>query len=308
MSFAEYLAAKFALDERSLNRGVHAALMNCLRAMPDLDCLDVGAGTGATLARMLRWRPLGSWRLTALDRDPGLIELACEAAEKALAASGHEPKKAVAAVRSRDSGIEIRFAACDLASYRPQSRYDLVTAHAFLDLVPLAPALAAFGRWLRAGGLLYATINCDGAPELAPCYRDEGFESALLACYAASMEARRVDGLATGGAYCGRRLGTLLVLHGFSVVEAGRSDWHIDPTDGGYRDSDGACLETLLNLIWKEGCSSGQFDAAALRCWREERRRMLHACELAMRVPNTDVLARYTGDAPERKQVVPAGD
>lgn len=307
MSFAEFLTAKFALDERSLNPAVHAALLNCLRAMPELDCLDVGAGTGATVARMLRWRPSGSWRLTALDRDPGLIELACETAREVLAASGHEPMKALAAVRSRDSRIGIRFAACDLSSYRPESRYDLVTAHAFLDLVPLAPALAAFGRWLRPGGLLYATINCDGAPELAPAYRVQGFESALLACYAASMEARRVDGIATGGAHCGRRLAALLPEHGFCLVSAGRSDWRIGPAGEGYRDSDAACLETLLDLIWKEGRTSGQFEAMALERWRADRRRMLHACELEMHVPNSDVLARYTGDAPEGLQVIPAG-
>jgi SAM-dependent methyltransferase len=308
MSFAEFLAAKFALDERSLNPAVHAALIKCLRDMADLDCLDVGAGTGATVARMLGWRPLGSWRLTALDRDPALIELACEAARKILAASGHRPSEAHAAVMSAGSGIEVRFAACELAEYRPSGRYDLITAHAFLDLVPLAPTLAAFGRWLRPGSLLYATINCDGAPELAPAYRDEGFESALLACYAESMEKRRVGGIATGGVYCGRRLGALLPAHGFCLVEAGPSDWHIDLAGEACRASDGACLETVLDLIGKEGRISGQFGAIALRRWRAERRRMLRACELEMRVPNTDVLARYTGDAPEGMHAVPAGD
>ena len=297
MSFAQYLAAKFALDERSLNPAVHAALMQWLCTMPELDCLDVGAGTGATAARMLRWRPLGSWRLTALERDPALVEIARAAALKVLSESEHAPADSAAAVRSRASGIEIRFAACELAAYEPEVAYDLICAHAFLDLVPLAPALAAFGRWLRPGGLLYATINCDGAPRLLPRYRNETFESALLDCYVASMESRRLGGLATGGAYCGRRLLALLPAHGFRVVSAGCSDWRIGAAAGAYPQSDGACMEALLDLIRKEGRSSGRFEAGDLRRWRDDRRHLLDAGALEMHVPNTDVLARYGDDA-----------
>ena len=54
VTFAEYLAAKFALDERSLNRVVREAFWNALRDLPSIACLDVGAGTGATIRRL--WR------------------------------------------------------------------------------------------------------------------------------------------------------------------------------------------------------------------------------------------------------------
>jgi SAM-dependent methyltransferase len=296
VSFADYLAAKFTLDERSLNPEVRSALLQCLRDMPSVECLDVGAGTGATVQRMLRWRSSQPWRMTALDCDAGLIEIAGEATRQLLEDSGERPVATDGAVRSRDGRIEVRFAACELGAHRPCSRYDLVTAHAVLDLVALAPVLDAFARWLRPGGLLYATINCDGEPEIWPRYRDAGFELALLGCYTESMEQRRVDGLRSGGAYCGRRLQALLPQHQFVLMAQGSSDWNIGPSGRSYRDCDQVCLNALLDLIWKEGRPSGRFNAEALERWWEDRMRMVQACTLEMRVPNRDLLARHQSE------------
>ena len=297
MPFAEFLAAKFALDERSLNAEVRSLFLQCLRDMPSLECLDVGAGTGATVQRLLRWRPSQPWRLTALDRDEGLIEVAREATRRMLAASDRQPVGAGEALRSEDGRIEVIFATCELGAHRPRSCYDVVTAHAVLDLVALAPTLDAFARWLRPGGLLYTSINCDGEPQIWPRYHDDGFELALLGCYTTSMEQRQVDGLRSGGAYCGRLLAALLPQEGFVLVAQGSSDWDIRPRFGAYRDRDQACLSALLDLICKEGRSSGRFEEEALQRWRGDRMRMLQACELALRIPNRDLLARREGEA-----------
>jgi SAM-dependent methyltransferase len=296
VSFADFLAAKFALDKRSLNPEVLSALLQCLRDMPSLECLDVGAGTGATVRRLLSWRPSQPWRLTALDRDADVIAIAHDTTRQVLAQAGERPAATAGTVRSHDGRIEVCFAACELAAHRPRSRYDLVTAHAVLDLVALAPTLTAFARWLRPDGLLYATINCDGEPEILPRYHDADFEHAVLACYTASMEERAVDGLRSGGAYCGRRLQALLPQRCFPLLAQGCSDWDIRPDCGAYRDRDPTCLKVLLDLMWKEASASGRFDEEALQCWREDRMRTVHACKLEMRVPNRDLLARYTAE------------
>lgn len=54
VSFAEYLGAKFDLDQRSLNREVGEALRQALNRLPKVECLDVGAGIGATARRLLQ--------------------------------------------------------------------------------------------------------------------------------------------------------------------------------------------------------------------------------------------------------------
>ena len=48
VAFADFLQAKFALDERSLDREVRAAFLDAMHSLPQVHCLDVGAGTGAT--------------------------------------------------------------------------------------------------------------------------------------------------------------------------------------------------------------------------------------------------------------------
>ena len=53
IAFADYLQAKFALDERSLNHEVRGAFLDALHSLPQIQCLDVGAGTCATLRRLL---------------------------------------------------------------------------------------------------------------------------------------------------------------------------------------------------------------------------------------------------------------
>jgi hypothetical protein len=74
--FADYLDAKFALDERSLNRNVREAFMDALHSLPRVQCLDVGAGTCATVRRFLNTALTKPLSVTLLDRDPGLLDIA----------------------------------------------------------------------------------------------------------------------------------------------------------------------------------------------------------------------------------------
>ena len=295
MFFADFLAAKYPLDQRSLNPIVRSALLHRLRDMPVLDCLDIGAGTGATVRRMLEWRASQPWRLTLLERDRDLMEHARGSTLRLLADHGCRPAWRGDRLERRDGRIVVSFVACALESFRPPTRYDAIVAHAVMDLVPLAPALARFANWLQPEGCVYAAINYDGQTELGPPYDDAQFESDLAACYNASMERREANGESTGGAYCGGRLQALLPAHGFDIVCAGASDWHIRPIGGRYLDQDEACLAVLIGLIAKEAIAADRFEVEAIARWREDRLQRLQARQLELRARNCDVLARYTG-------------
>ena len=290
MPLADFLAAKFELDQRSLNAAVRGALLERLDAMPQLRCLDVGAGTGASVRRLLDWRGHEPWRMTLVDRDEGLLAIARRESLHVLAARGHAPNDAEDAIRAARGSIVLRFAACELSAYVPDAPFDLVIAHAFLDLVPLAPALERFARWLAPGGCLYAAINCDGETALDPPYADAAFERELLVVYTESMERRRVDGEPTGGAFCGRRLEMLLPQHGFEIVRSGRSDWDIVPQR--YAEGDETCLVHLLGLMAKEARNARLGSEERLARWHEDRLRQVRARTLGLYVRNTDVLAR----------------
>jgi SAM-dependent methyltransferase len=292
--FADYLEAKFTLDERSLNREVRGAFLDALHSLPRIQCLDVGAGTCATLRRLLNSGLTTPLSLTALDRDPALLDLARREATGWLRALGLEPRMEAGAIQTEGERLTaIRFAAADLKDYRPDRPYNLITAHAFLDIAPLPDSLRLFTAWLQPGGYLYASINYDGDTALLPVYDDAAFEARLLGQYNHSMECRRVDGQVTGGAWCGRRLHGLLPEYGFDILAYGSSDWNITPFLGEYRDGDAVCLEALLETISGEGQSSGLFHQDQLERWREHRLRLSRQRRLGLIIHQLDLLARY---------------
>jgi SAM-dependent methyltransferase len=293
-SFAGYLKAKFALDERSLNREVRGAFLDALHSLPQIQCLDVGAGTCATLQRLLNSGLTTPLSLTALDRDPALLDIARQEAEGWLRALGLDPRIEAGAIRTQGERLTaIRFAVGELKDYRPDRLYNVITAHAFLDIAPLPEALRLFAAWLQPGGYLYASLNYDGDTALLPVYEDADFEARLLGHYNHTMERRRVDGRATGGAYCGRRLHGLLPEYGFDILAYGSSDWNIAPFLGEYRDSDAVCLNALLEMIRAEGQSSGLFHQDQLERWREDRLQLLRRRRLGLIIHQLDLLGRY---------------
>ncbi|HRO58152.1 MAG TPA: class I SAM-dependent methyltransferase [Burkholderiaceae bacterium] len=286
VSFVDFLQAKFDLDERSLARDVRAAFWQALRRLPSIDCLDVGAGSGATARRLLNGGLDSPLSLTLLDRDSALLELARESTERRLrelTGEGIEAHQRTFGGQPRGEAASIHFVTADLNEYRPARRFDVITAHAFLDIVPLPRTLRCFAAWLRPGGYLYATLAYDGDTSLLPAFEDSAFEDALLAHYDDTMEHRRVDGLPTGGARCGRRLYRMLPDHGFEILACGSSDWNITPSHGQYRDGDALCLQALLEMIDAEARRSGQFDAGRLDDWLEDRLRLGPASARARR-------------------------
>jgi hypothetical protein len=292
--FAEFLEAKFALDERSLNRDVREAFRSALRSLPRIECLDVGAGTCATFRRLLHSGLTNPLTLTALDRDRGLLDIARRNAEGWLRALGLSPRMEDGAIQTRGERLAaMRVAAGELKDHRPDRIYNIITAHAFLDLSPLPQVLRQFAAWLQPGGYLYASINYDGDTALMPAYEDAAFEARLLRDYNDTMELRRVDGQATGGAYCGRRLHALLPEYAFDIVARGGSDWNISPFAGEYRDGDAICLKALLEMIYGEGQRSGFFCQVELDRWHEERLRSLAERQLTLSVRQLDLLAQY---------------
>ncbi|MGD7037215.1 class I SAM-dependent methyltransferase [Methylotuvimicrobium buryatense] len=294
-AFAQFLQAKYALDQRSLNPAVWRHFLNELSGRNPLELLDVGTGTGAMLRRILQHSDRSAMRLTGLDIESGLLGIAETEIATVLRDKGFAVEKAaglLSAERGADR-IEFQCICTPLSEFQPASnRYDVITAHAFMDLVPLLQTLSCFHAGLKPGGLFYATINYDGETVVFPPYPDSEFEDALLQTYDASMEARRLNGSETGGAKCGRRLYGELLNAGFEIVSYGGSDWNITPEDGTYRDDDQAVLERLLGWIYSEGRRDSAIAREKLDRWLECRRQQRQERTLGIIVHQIDILAR----------------
>ena len=294
LDFSAYLDAKFALDSRSLNPTVLENLRRALALRSSLRCLDLGSGKGATIKRLVDLCPAASLEITALDLDPGLLTSGAEQLSQDFQKRGFQILRSATGLvaQTRTRRISIAFACDSALIWNPgMGEFDLIAAHAFMDLMPLAALCEKVLALLKPAGIFYASLNYDGETALIPPYPEESLEREILEYYDLSMEQRRLDHAATGGAYSGRRLVGALSRSGFEIEAYGASDWEITPLRGQYRDRDAACLQALLDMIHAEAQDSGRFNPELLARWYRERCAAIDVVRLGMIVHQLDILA-----------------
>lgn len=294
LPFRDYLDIKFDLDGRSLNRDVQAAFNKELMARREWSILDVGAGNGANLRRLINLHFPGILKVTAVDIDPELLEQAHRQLSLTLALKGFDLKtdQNLIQARRKKERIRIEFLETDLKQYTPKigKHFDVILAHAVLDLLPARKMIRRMSRWLKPGGMLYSTLNYDGGTWLFPAYRDESLEEKILKIYDDSMEQRTMWGLPIAGAHSGRRLHAECLKAGLDMISLGSSDWNLVPHYGSYRGLEKFCLEYLLGLIHKEAVASKQFSPVKLADWYKDRRLALASARLGLVCHQLDLL------------------
>jgi SAM-dependent methyltransferase len=306
VDFPSYLEAKIGVDDRSLHPRLLQAVRERIRGQQSARLLDIGTGTGAMLRRLLGPSLEAGAELVGLDPDPRSLEVAGERIRQELEDSGSaadrpDPEPSMASGshdgilwgRLRLRLLQGELFGEGLVEQLGGRRFDLVTAHAVLDLLPLRRALGRIRELLRPGGWLYATINYDGLTVLLPSYENPSLERRLLELYDLSMEARRVGGRAAAGSLSGRRLCESLPGCGFAIRDAGASDWLVmaQPQPAlGRADGRGVFLRTLLTFIATEALAGG-LDPAALRRWYRRRLEAIEDGSLTLIAHQLDVLA-----------------
>jgi SAM-dependent methyltransferase len=307
VDFPTYLEAKIAVDDESLNPRLLRRVRRRVRRLGAAQLLDVGTGTGAMLRRLLRFLPQppdGGTALFGLDVERRSLEMAAAGLRSDLNESGFSLREAptpeVISISTRGTGgrqgprVELVLGGLldpRLSDRLGGSSFDLVSAHAVLDLLPLEQALDAIRRLLRPGGLLYATLNYDGLTTLIPPYRDPELEIRLLERYERSMEERREDGLLTGGRFSGRRLCGCLPGLGYTILGAGTSDWVVFPGRRGHSPGHRLFLRALLTFMAGEALAAEGLPRAGVEGWYRERLEAVEAGTLSLVAHQLDVLA-----------------
>lgn len=304
---AEYLDAKKSVDDRALNRYVWNALADALQeqsAPLPLRVLEVGAGSAAMQQRLLEWRLFRSDAVVdVLDTNADLLRLGRERLAASAPAHGFtvtDRSDTHLCLERPGARLRYRFVAANVVEYAARAgihaSYDLLLAHAFLDLVHLPTAVPSLLQLLAPGGLFYFTLVFDGSTAFEPTL-DPDLDALVERLYHDSMDRRFAPGGGpSGGSRSGRRLFPVLRECGAHVLAAGASDWRVRPDPSGrYLAREATFLDHILTFFERSLGDDPSLDARHLHAWLAARRAQLERAELHFQAHHLDYVGRVSG-------------
>ncbi len=288
-SFPHYLLSKQSVDDRALNRNVLNSLKANLPAAP-IRIIEVGAGIGTMLARLIRWDVVIKADYILVDEMTENIQTAREwiplwAGESGLSVERSGENQLRVFDQTRD--VRIRLECADVFDFIQKNKEpaDLLIAHAFLDLLPMPesmPRLLALTKHLA-----WLTINFDGVTSLEPTI-DSALDERIERLYHATMDSR-----ATGGdSRAGRHLFGHLHKAGADVLAAGASDWVVHAVGGKYIADEEYFLHFILHFFEESLTGHAELDAAEFASWIQKRRAQIERGELVYIAHQMDFLAK----------------
>lgn len=301
ISFTHYLAAKKTVDDRALNRHVWEALANRVRSAGRLRVLELGAGIGTMVERAWEWGLLtGEVAYTLLDADAACIAAVPERLTAWAKGRGIEPERLGERrlqLRGGARRVTLDFVAADALEFAQRDHaelWDMLIAHAFLDLIDVPAALPHLLALLRPGGLFYFTLNFDGVTTFEPVL-DPALDAQIERLYHETMDRRIVNGLSSGDSRTGRHLFTHLLRAGATILAAGSSDWVVFPGPAGYPANEASFLHAILQTVENALHGYPELDAAQFAAWIAARQEQVERAELTYIAHQIDVLGTVPG-------------
>ena len=300
-NFVRYLAAKKSIDDRALNRHVLQSLNRALsnRASKNpLRILEVGAGIGTMVERLLDWQVLNNAAYTAVDSDPKTIAEACRrlpqwAKRSGYALNGQCPEKM--ALQKGNQNILVEFEVIEMgdlvAREKGRRSWDLLIANAFLDLIDVPSSLRLLFSLLRGGGLFYFTINFDGVTIFQPEI-DTVLDTKITALYHRTMNQRVTSGKPSGDSRTGRHLFATLQGCGGEVLDAGNSDWVVFAGSNGYPEDESYFLHHIIHTVQTALNGHPDIDSKLFAAWIRERHDQVEQGMLVYIAHQLDFLGR----------------
>lgn len=288
-SFPRYLLAKQAIDDRALNRDVLDALRAQLPNRP-VRVIEVGAGMGNMLARLISWDVLRFADYVHVDSMAENIAFALEWIPRWATQAG------MCAERTGSNELRIYDAArevcvtleqADVMEYiaREPMPGDLLVAHAFLDLLPMPASMPKLLSLTR--GLAWLTINFDGVSSLEPVI-DAALDAQIERLYHGTMD----DRPSGGDSRAGRHLFGHLRDAGAEVLAAGASDWVVYARNAQYPKGEDYFLHFILHFYEEALTGHPELDQAAFAEWLAKRRGQIERGELIYIAHQMDYLAK----------------
>lgn len=276
-SFTRYLAAKKSVDDRALNEHTWQSVAGALPRRR-MRVLEIGAGIGTMVERVVERRLFAAdVAYTAIDAQPANIE---EARRR---------------LRKLPESFTLRLEAIDLFDFAAREQgnkqWDLLIAHAFLDLMDLPRTLPLLFSLLKPDGLFYFTLNFDGATILQPLI-DPEIDPQIMALYHRTMDERIIDGRRSGDSQTGRHLFAQIKAAGGEVLAAGSSDWVVFAGKDGYPADETYFLQFIIHTVQQALQGHPELDQSLFEAWIAQRQAQIAAGTLVYIAHQLDFCGR----------------
>jgi hypothetical protein len=308
-SFTRFLAAKKSVDDRAINRQVWDRLAHSLhpasREFP-LHILEVGAGIGTMIERFIEWELVSYACYTALDNSEENADVAVRRLETWASERGMQVLRSAQSLTLQDGNhiFRVSFEIADLhdflASKSDSQHWDLLVAHAFLDLVDVPTTLPGLFRMLGPEGLFLLTINFDGVSILEPSI-DPILDEHVLDLYHRAMDNRLIMGKPSGDSRTGRHLFQHLKSAGAEILSSGASDWVVFAGSQGYPGDEAYFLHFIIHTIEQALTGHPELDKDRFVDWIRERQAQIERGELVYIAHQIDFFGRMGAKAPLEK-------
>ncbi len=275
--FTRYLAAKKTVDDRALNAHVWQTLRQNLPAQPNI--LEIGAGIGTMVERLAEQQFISSVNYTVIDNQPENIATARQR------------------LAELPPTLQLNLEAIDLFDFiqreQGQRQWDVLIAHAFLDLMDIPATLPQLFSLLKPGGLFYFSINFDGVTTLEPAI-DPALDAQIEQLYHQTMDDRQTDGQPSGDSRSGRHLFSHLRQAGATILAAGGSDWVVFAGQEGYPADEKYFLQFIVETMHRALAAHPALDQTKFAAWIAQRQAQIETGELVYIAHQLDFLGRWS--------------
>jgi SAM-dependent methyltransferase len=263
--------------------------------------LEVGAGLGTMVARLIDWGVIGAGEYILLDADRPLLDDSRRWLRDWADARGLHSHLLPDGLQVGD--LRVRLEHAELGGYLEAAHgaqgdqgvpAEVLIANAVLDLVDVPAVLPGLLRLLTPGGVYWFTINYDGESIFEPGHPHD---DQIMQAYHRDMDERVRYGRPAGDSRTGRRLFHYLRAAGAPALAAGSSDWVVSAgPDGNYPGDEAEFLRSILGTIQNAlRARTDRVEPADLADWLAVRGRQLAAGELVYIAHQLDFVGRAPG-------------
>jgi len=293
--YTDYLISKSAVDDSALHSGVYQCIQSELipgNAERPVRILEAGAGVGTTVTRFLDWELFETAEYTAVDTDDNSLRTAERYLESYCENHGYRWEKHssdICSITGENRSVSLELLQTDIREYPGTStgEYDLVVAHAFLDIFPITEIVSLLLSAVRPGGHYYFTLNYNGVTKFYPEI-DPALDRKIEHAYNDAMD--RKDN--RSGSRCGDELLDYLSETETVILESGDSNWEISPGNNGYSGDEKYFLMCILSTLEEALKNTGEIDSEQLAAWLQSRKAQLNTGELRFFAHHIDVCGK----------------